>query len=342
MKQWLLAVGITALCVGCTRDLPLPDVEPIPPSTTEEMAAFTAPSLILPEPVLTPAIPTLAPRPSTNEKRYKWADGESYLVQVQVGYVTVVRLQGGEKITSIVDGDRAPVSEDEAPTTKTQPHQEKNPQCSGGVRWQFCRGVSESEYTPVESIAFTATHPGHRSGFMVFTTQRTYALDLQAVASTRVRLITFETPPPPSMPSTPRAPSLFPPAHIPHQYHIGYTMTSPGPLPEWAPVHILSDLPTASSAKIYVKFAPFVIHSRMPLLRGVTHDGKPYLLNSRQMGEWIIIDELAPRLELRLGAGKDAQRVVISRSDLRSITCPGDAQCPQWPATASTGGTRLP
>ena len=115
--------------------------------------------------------------------------------------------------------------------------------------------------------------------------------------------------------------------------HVGYATTGTDPLPDWLPLQVVSDPPTAPSAKMYIRMPPVVIHSRMPLLRGLTHEGKPYLLNARQYGEWLIVDELAPRLELRLGAGKDAQRVVISRGDLRSIPCPGSAECPHWPHT---------
>ena len=72
----------------------------------------------------------------------------------------------------------------------------------------------------------------------------------------------------------------------------------------------------------------------MPLLRGMDEHGKPYLLNSRQVGRFVIVDELAPRLELRRGAKDDAQVVVITREQLRPIYCPGDPACPVWPQQA--------
>ena len=82
---------------------------------------------------------------------------------------------------------------------------------------------------------------------------------------------------------------------------------------------------------MYLRFPPVALHQRMPLLRGMTDQGKPYLLNARQYGEWLIVDELAPRLELRRGTGDEAQHMVITRGELRTITCPGAAECPQWP-----------
>ena len=193
------------------------------------------------------------------------------------------------------------------------------------------RGLLKAS-SPIESVAFTATHAGHRSGFLVFTTQRTYVLDLQSVHKTKVRLITWSVPLPPAAPAPPPAPTLLPSATVPRQYHVGYSMASAGQLPDFAPVEVLSDLPTAVSAKIYLRFKPAVLHQKMPLLRGMTEYGTPYLLNSRQYGEWVVVDELAPRLELRRGAGELAERVVITREALRSIQCPGEEACPRWPA----------
>ena len=109
MKHWLIALGITAVCTGCApKALPLPDAQPVPPSSAEEMAAFQAPSLYVPPVEQQPlaSLPVQKP-PGANEVRYKWEDGKANLVQVQVGYPTVIRLQPTEKITSIVDGDRS-------------------------------------------------------------------------------------------------------------------------------------------------------------------------------------------------------------------------------------------
>ena len=90
----------------------------------------------------------------------------------------------------------------------------------------------------------------------------------------------------------------------------------------------VSDLPTAVSAKIYMRFKPAVLHQSMPLLRGMTEYGTPYLLNSRQYGEWVVVDELAPRLELRRGAGELAERVVVTREQLRVDQLPRRGSLP--------------
>ena len=178
---------------------------------------------------------------------------------------------------------------------------------------------------------FTATQVGHKQGVVVFTDRRHYTLELHAVRATKTRLVSWGYPPSPFVPPVPQPPSLLPSGTVPHAYHVGYVMSSPGTPPDWVPLQVVSDLPTAPSAKLYLRFAPVVLHQRMPLLRGMTEQGKPYLLNARQYGEWLIVDELAPRLELRRGVGAGTQRVIITREQLRTIACPGHGECPQWP-----------
>jgi type IV secretory pathway VirB9-like protein len=267
-----------------------------------------------------------------NEVRYAWEDGRADVVQVGIGYPTIVRFEPGEHISSLMDGDRAPVTETEPPQTQ-QPTQDKTKQanCFYGIRWQMCKGVSETQYTPVEHLAVTATHAGHKQGVVVFTDRRAYYLELQAVRTTPTRLVSWTYPTPPPVAPPPPEPRLLPEQVVPRQYHIGYTTTQAQGTPEWAPLAVWSDLPTVPAAKLYLQFPPTVLHQRMPLLRGMNELGKPYLLNSRQYGTWVVVDELAPRLELRRGAGDDAQVVVVTREQLRTIACPGDAQCPRFP-----------
>lgn len=337
MKQWKLLVGILIVCAGCgSKEMPLPDAHPVPPSTPEDLAAFQAPSVYVPPQVPTPQPVSPTRPPAANEKRYAWEDGKADRIQVQLGYPTVVRFEPGERITAVMDGDRdalASAAETEAGPRPPQapPTKDAPPHCYYGVRWQWCRGIAASTYTPIEHLVFTATQVGQRQGVVVFTDRRQYTLELHAVRATQTRLVSWSYPAPPLLPAPPPAPGLFPAARAIQDYHVGYRITTLGPTPEWIPLQVVSDLPTVPSAKIYIRFPPVVLHQRMPLLRGMTEDGTPYLLNARQYGEWVVVDELAPRLELRRGAGAEAARVVITRDRLHSLRCPGDAQCPQFP-----------
>jgi len=302
-------------------------VQPVP----DNLTAYQAPVMYSPPPV--PVDPSPPPSPKAkvaNEVRYEWEDGRADTVPVGIGYPTVVRLQPNERITSLMDGDRQYVTEEEAKETQ-QPQREKHPNCYYGVRWQWCRGVRESQYTPVEHLAFTATHPGHKQGVVVFTDHRTYYLELHALKATKTRLVSWTVPPPPPAPPKPKVPGLFPDFADTRVYHVGYTLTIPHATPDWTPLHIWSDPPGVPSPKMYLEFAPVILAQRMPLLRGMNEHGKPYLLNSRQYGRWLVVDELAPRLELRRGADAAAQVVVITREQLRPMQCPGDTECPVFP-----------
>ena len=138
----IVLCGLLAACSPKETPIAMPDTQPVPASTPEEMATFTAPSLFVPPVEAVPAPVILQPKPpGANEIRYEWEDGKASLVQVQIGYPTIIRLQPNERINSIVDGDRAHLNEQEMEAAKHQPQQEKNPQCSLGIRWQFCRGV---------------------------------------------------------------------------------------------------------------------------------------------------------------------------------------------------------
>src|SRR2546422_9373798 len=73
----------------------------------------------------------------------------------------------------------------------------------------------------------------------------------------------------------------------------------------------------------------------VPMLRLVGPNG-PQLVNARQFLNVVILDQLVPRAELRVGIGEHAETVTITRGDLKTIACPGDAQCPVWPQAAQT------
>jgi type IV secretory pathway VirB9-like protein len=323
MKRYLLLLVLLMGCAG-NKEIPLPEVHPV----KDDLSTFQAPALYVPPPVPVELPPPPKPkRPAPNEQRYAWEDGEAYLVQVQVGYPTVVRFQPGEVITSVMDGDREYVTESEG-QTPPGPAPDKKPGCYYGVRWSYCKGVSESQYIPVEHLVFTATHANGsaaKTGVVVFSDQRAYYVELQAVRSTKTRLVSWSYPPAPPAPPKPKHPTLFPDLAEPRQYHTGYTFTIPHATPDWTPTGVWSD------SKVYLQFSPTALHQRMPVIRGMDHAGKPFLVNSRQYKNWVVIDELPPRLELRSGAGEDALTVIVSRGELRTISCPGDATCPVFP-----------
>ena len=78
-----------------------------------------------------------------------------------------------------------------------------------------------------------------------------------------------------------------------------------------------------------------------PLVRMIGPHG-PALVNARHYLNVIIVDQLAPRLELRVGTGEHAEVVTITRGPLKTIDCPGATECPIFPAAAVTLAGRQP
>jgi type IV secretory pathway VirB9-like protein len=120
------------------------------------------------------------------------------------------------------------------------------------------------------------------------------------------------------------APSLLP--HGEQRFHVGYVLESGAQLPDWALRGIWDD-----GEKTYVLLPEVSLFAEAPMIRLLGPNG-PQLVNARQYANVIIVDQLIRAAELRLGTGPQAEVVTIRRGQLRTIQCPGDAQCPVWPS----------
>src|SRR5439155_2262155 len=116
----------------------------------------------------------------------------------------------------------------------------------------------------------------------------------------------------------------------PIKYHIGYELTSSQPPPSWLPRYLVDD-----GKKLYIVYPEVVLFETVPLVRLIVPNG-PQLVNARQYLNVVILDQLVGRAELRVGLGKQAETVTITRGALHTIVCPGDAACPVWPQAAAT------
>jgi type IV secretion system protein TrbG len=67
-----------------------------------------------------------------------------------------------------------------------------------------------------------------------------------------------------------------------------------------------------------------------PLIRLIGPNGLE-LVNARQVGSVIVLDRIINRAELRIGTGPRAEVVTVQRETPRTISCPGDPECPVWP-----------
>src|SRR5919108_4161434 len=96
----------------------------------------------------------------------------------------------------------------------------------------------------------------------------------------------------------------------------------------WQPRQVVDD-----GKKTYIIYPEVTLFETVPMLRLVGPNG-PQLVNARQFLNVVIVDQLVPRAELRVGLGEHTEVVTITRGALRTIACPGDEACPVWPQAA--------
>lgn len=296
----MLALCAMVLFLGCAvQEEPLP---PLPPPS-DDLTTWASPARWTPPPI--PQAP--APRPpGPQEQVVAYREGEEVRVLVPMGTPATVQLEAGEQIQTIMQGDRTPVAEGEAP------------------RWDIKTGMGSHE-TPY--VFITAREPGLRQGLVILTSRRTYHLALSSVSSAKVRAVRWtytDTSPPPQ-----QAPwhGLWPDPRLPHAYHVGYEISSPAPAPAWTPRQVVDD-----GTRMYLLLSPVALVTDVPLVREMTPQG-PRLLNTRLVGTVLVIDKLVGRVELRLGVGDHAEVVQLQRgAALQTVMCPGDGRCPQFPS----------
>ena len=129
---------------------------------------------------------------------------------------------------------------------------------------------------------------------------------------------------------------MLPDPAQPKQYHVGYELSSTKSPPSWHPRQVVDD-----GTKTYILYPEVTLFETVPLVRLIGPNG-PQLVNARQYLNVVIVDQLIPRAELRVGLGETAEVVTITRGSLKTIACPGDPECPVWPRAARilarTGG----
>ena len=168
-------------------------------------------------------------------------------------------------------------------------------------------------------------------GAIITTTARVYLLTLKAVKESPIRLLRWRYPVTATVHASAEKPdSVLPDPLTPRRWHVGYAISHGGHAPDWQPMATWDD-----GKKMYVLLPITALYGVSPVIRGIGPNG-PMLLNSRQYQNVIVIDQLAPRLELRVGIGEQAEVVTIARSALETIDCPGESRCPLWPSPSTT------
>ena len=311
MRHWPLIFLLGVL--GCQHAETPP---PVPPML-EDLSTWTVPELVQPT-TSQPMPPATEDKPTPAEKVYAYAPGTAFAATVAMGVPLDIMLERGEELRNTVGGDRTPLAEGQKPI------------------WEVREGVSGQGDTQRPHIFLTASEPGHTLGLAVTTTRRSYHLTLTSVQKSPIRIVRWQYPPRASVPAEPRAPGLLPDPAEPKRWHVGYELSSSEPTPDWLPRYIADD-----GKKTYIIYPEIALFGTVPLVRLIGPSG-PQILNARQHLNVVILDQLIARAELRVGTGSQAQTVMITRGPLRTITCPGESECPQFPLAATMLGRRHP
>ena len=316
----LLLCGVLALLLGCTQEPPpLPPV----PNAPEDLSTWSVPELVqppapLPEPVPEP-VASKEKQPSA-EHIFAYAPDKTFSLTVPVGAPLDIVFQRGEQVRNIIGSDRTPVEANQPP------------------RWDIKEGGHGLGETLQQHIFLTAAYPGMTTGMVITTTFRTYYLTCKSVGKSPIRTVRWTYPhDPAAKPATPKEPGLLPDPAEQKFYHTGYILAASRPqAPEWSPRYIIDD-----GRKLYLILPEITLFQTAPMVRMIGPNG-PQLVNSRQYLNVIIVDQLAPRLELRIGLDETAEVVSVTRGALRTIECPASPECPVWPQAAQHLARRQP
>lgn len=213
---------------------------------------------------------------------FPWSEGALYQVYAAPGQITNIALEPGERLTGpgpIAAGDTA--------------------------RWIIGDTTSGAGRTARVHILVKPTRPDITTNLVVNTDRRTYHIELRANEEAWMPSIAWAYP---AERMTPRAPILRRPT-IPTEADRHYRYGLQGDSPAWRPTSVFDD-----GRRVYVVFPPGIAQGEMPPLFVIGADGRGQIVNTRVLGNVLIIDQLFGAAELRLGA-RQQEVVRIVRTD---------------------------
>jgi type IV secretion system protein VirB9 len=310
------------LASGCQQGPP-PEPPAGPPA--EDLSYWSIPALVQPDAMKAGAQGAKPRQATAAEKVYEYVPGGVYKVTVALDAPLDLLLEPGEKVQALIGSDPRPIKQDAATQEGVAPSVQLK------ERWEYKEAVHGLGEQATPHIFLRALDVGATLGLTVTTSRRVYYLACQSVAKSPIRAVWWAYASDPDGGRIPeqRPPSLLPHPDTPRLYHVGYQVTTSSPAPTWTPRHIVDD-----GKKFYLIYPEIVLFGTVPLVRIVGPNG-PQVVNSHQFLNVVILDLAdVPRVELRVGTGEQAELVTILRGSLRTIQCPGDFNCPQWPEAA--------
>jgi type IV secretory pathway VirB9-like protein len=312
MYRVLAAPVVCLLLWGCVKEPPPP--EPAAPMP-DDLSHYAPPALIQPP---KPLPQVVVHKPTPAEKVYDFAPGGTYTIPVGLGAPLDIVFEPGEVLRDKAGVDPQPVA------VQGEGEGSQGP-------WHWKEGMSGKDATAQPHLILRATQPGLELGLTIMTTRRVYYLVCKSVKTSPIRAVRWRYAEESDTP-VPQETRIFPLPEEPRRYHVGYTITTSSPTPAFVPRFVVDD-----GTKLFLIYPEVTLFQSVPLVRAMTPQG-PAILNSRQLANVVIIDQLVDGLELRLGTalkGDHADVVTITRGRLSTIECPGDAACPIWPRVAA-------
>jgi type IV secretion system protein TrbG len=297
---WLALLGMLTGCASIDMPRATQPPAPMPADIGWSQARIEPPEENEPARLPVPSRPATA-----HELVVPYKDGEATRADIAPGVPLTLQLRPDEQIITIVGGDRSILPEGD----------KENP-------WMARIGAPG---TPSPLVHVTVTRPGISTSLTIPTTKRLYLVDLRSVPKTRVRVVRWTYPHEP-LPVVAKKPSRLPDPTLPQRYHVGYTIEPTEPRPVWTPRQVVD-----TGQKTFILFPPNLAAMESPLIRLVGPTG-PEVVNAQLVGSVLVLDHLiSHQAELRLGHSAHAEKVCITRDTPRTISCPGDQECPLWP-----------
>ncbi len=221
------------------------------------------------------------------EQVYAFMPGSLYEVYTSVGKVTDIALQPGEHLVGtgpVAAGDTA--------------------------RWVIGTTESGAGDSKQVHILVKPTLPALATNLVVNSDRRTYHIELQALPSTYMASVSWRYPQDELIAVSQRAEAAraaVPVAQGIDPLRLNFSYRLEGDTPEWKPLRCFDD-----GSHVYIEMPPAPAGADLPPLFLIGSDGKAELVNYRVQNNFLIVDRLLDRAELRLG-DKGHQKVVRIR-----------------------------
>lgn len=220
---------------------------------------------------------------------WPYSPGALYQLYTSPGRVTDISLEAGEELRDI-----------SAPDT---------------IRWVIGDTESGEGANRITHIAVKPTRAGLQSNLTVYTSRRTYFLELTSTAETWLASVSWEYPNERLLAlkgSNRDREAAAPIAENVALEQLQFRYAISGDHPSWRPERAFDD-----GRSVYIQFPAGIAQGEMPPLFVVGPKGESQLVNYRVRAPYYIVDRLFGAAELRLG-GEKAQVVRIARTDILS------------------------